>query len=137
MKKTFLTTFVITLCLIAGSQAVHAQGYRQPIHIPFDFSVKNGVFEAGDYTVELVASHILMIRDRTGKPVATVTTIPTPRKQIPESSALVFTRYGGDYFLSKAFWAGNPLGEELPKSKAEMLLVSKQKQGTTMALTQK
>jgi hypothetical protein len=137
MKKRFLTTFVITLCVLAGSQPVRAQSYRQQIHIPFDFTVNNGVLEAGDYTVDIVANHVLRIRDQAGKSVAAVLTIPTIRMQTPELSELVFTRYGSEYFLSKAFWAGSPAGEELTKSRSEILLASKHGPRTTMALVQK
>jgi len=137
MKKSFLTTFVITLCVLAGSQPVRAQGYRQPIHIPFDFTVNNSVLEAGDYTVDLVTNHVLRIRNQAGRSVAAVLTIPTIRRQTPELGELVFTRYGSDYFLSKAFWAGSPAGEELPKSSFEVRLASKQTPSLTMALVQK
>ena len=136
MKKSFLTTFVITLCVLAGSQPVRAQGYRQQIHIPFDFTVNNSVFEAGDYTVD-VTNHVLRIRERAGRSIATVLTIPTIRKQIPEMGELVFTRYGSDYFLSKAFWAGDAAGEELTKSRSEVLLAAKKGPRVTIALVLK
>ena len=138
MKKIFLkVTVALTLCVLAGSGQARAQEYRQPIHIPFDFTVNNRLIEAGDYSMERVAHDVLMIRDRAGRPVTSILTIPTTRKRIPEKSELLFNRYGSDYFLSKAFWAGNSSGQELPKSKPELQLASKQKPRVTMSLVRK
>jgi hypothetical protein len=136
-KKCLQIVLALTMCILAGAQLSIAQGYRQAIRIPFDFTVNDQLIEAGDYTVELLAHAVLLIRYPDGRPITSVMTHSATLNQIPEKSTLVFNRYKNDYFLSKIFWAGFSGGREVAFSQRETLLAAKHAPRTTVALNEK
>jgi hypothetical protein len=122
MKRQLFPLFMFALVTFGiGCESSAAQDYRQPIHIPFDFTVNDNVLKAGDYTVQLASNCILQIRDASGRLTTAVMTIPTVKSRRPEKSELIFNRYGDNYFLTQAFWGGYSTGRQLPQPKLEGL----------------
>src|SRR5262245_25071200 len=116
ISKRTLAAFSVAIVL-AGSAFGLASALKA--HIPFDFRLGNKTLEAGDYIVRVVHGSSLSIESLNGDRSAVSLTIPAQAPGHLSDGQLVFTRYGGDYFLSRAFWPGYDSGVELPKSNAE------------------
>src|SRR5262249_34683820 len=93
------------------------------VNIPFEFSVKNEVLPAGEYTVGYLSQGTLVIRSADGSVARVFSTMATLSSKTRNESSLVFHRYGDQYFLSTIWTAGNDTGRELFKSRAERELI--------------
>jgi hypothetical protein len=136
-RKSFRIFSALMLWVVAGSGLLSAQSYRQPVHIPFDFSLNDRLLPAGTYSIELIAQTVLLIRDSHGAFVTSVMTIPAGTREIPQKSQIVFTRYGDEYFLSRAFFAGYSTGRELLKSSNEVLAAARYNTRTKVSVVEK
>src|SRR5262245_2017411 len=117
ISKRTLAAFSVAIVL-AGS-VFGQQSVALKAHVPFDFRLGNKTLEAGDYILRVVHSSSLSIESLNGGRSAVSLTIPAQAPGHLSDGQLVFTRYGDEYFLSKAFWPGYDSGLELPKSNAE------------------
>jgi len=106
MKKRFIqicSLFVLVVGLTAAAQAQKANRYEASV--PFDFSVGNKTFAAGDYAFglnnPLAYQSSLTIRElKSGKTQVVIIT----REQADDfsnTSQLVFNRYEDRYFLTE------------------------------------
>ena len=126
-KQAFMILTTLSLFITLSAVSVYAQSdMRLNVNIPFEFSVRNKVLPAGEYTVTQRvqnAENNLLIRrvDRTASDV--FLTIPTRAGTTPNESKLVFNRYGDQYFLSEVWMRGNDTGHELGKPHAEQKLI--------------
>jgi hypothetical protein len=123
-KQAFMILMTLSLFITLSAVSVYAQSdMRLTVNIPFEFSVRNKVLAAGEYTITQRGQNSLLIRrvDHTASDV--FLTSPTPAGTTPNESILVFNRYGDQYFLSKVWTSGNDTGHELGKRRAEQKLV--------------
>jgi hypothetical protein len=104
--------------LTLGSVA-HAQHAEQVIKadIPFEFSVGNQVFPAGNYSLVSTAPALLDLRDARGHILVRVLTNSVETQQVPVSPALEFYNEGSRYSLAQVWKENNSIGQELPQSK--------------------
>src|SRR5882724_8339426 len=113
-KQAFMILMTLSLFITLSVVSVYAQSdMRLNVNIPFEFSVRNKVLPAGEYTVSQRvqnAQYNLLIRrvDRTASDV--FLTIPTRGGTTPNESKLVFNRYGDQYILSEVWMRGNDTG---------------------------
>ncbi len=115
MRKLFFTLGAIGLFTVAA----FAQNYPVKARVPFEFSAAGIQFSAGEYTIEPHSlPSILRIRDEAGHIKAFLQVTSTSRSNGVEAPALVFNRYGDQYFLSRV-WNMGSNGSELMKSKIE------------------
>lgn len=128
------------MTIIAASASAKAQSleYRLTANIPFDFSVADQKFSAGEYWISRAqlsqGDTILQIRSTDGRTNAVGLTIPTGSRRPADEGSLVFHRYGNEYFLSQVWAEGSSTGRELPKSHAERELARKAKNNQIAAL---
>ena len=124
MKKQAIKTFVL-LSLLLSVSAIYVNAQTKTlirnVEIPFDFSVGNKTFPAGVYSVTSVNQEKIMLRLRSGDGRETIHIITSPvqAKQTPETSKLIFRRYGETYFLSQIWESYNEQGRQLAKSRTE------------------
>lgn len=101
IQMSWLVGLLVVLAFSAEAQM--AQKYRA--NIPFDFSVGNKSFAAGEYIIERtnpgVSHSALVIRDAKSGRAKIFQIIETSGNERPEVSKLVFNRYENQYFLAE------------------------------------
>jgi hypothetical protein len=128
MKNTRLTS-ILSSSLIAGALTIGSLASTQlalaqsetalaEVNIPFAFQTTNQTLPAGKYRIDRESTHLIRLEGpgRTGGFVMTYDAI---KNQAPDHGALVFDRYGDKYYLRQIWTAGNNVGNECPKSRAE------------------
>jgi len=124
MKKQ--ASMILTLSLLAMMAATSGNAQSDmhfEVNVPFEFSVGEKTLPAGEYTVSCGAHDLLIIQsvDRLSSQMSI--TISTQAGRARDESSLVFHRYGDRYFLSTIWTAGNYIGHELRKPRAERELI--------------
>lgn len=113
------------LVLLTFTSAL-AQSDRQTIiHIPFNFTVGEKVFSAGEYVIapnRKDSSTVWVIRHKDGSGATFVLTRPVYSVDPQEKTKLVFHRYEDLYFLTEVWSAGSETGREIQISDREKTL---------------
>jgi len=115
---------LVAALLVAGTIGTTTAHTFESIHVdvPFDFSDGSTVFAAGKYTILPVGINStagILITSDDGK-VQGIQLCFNARVGSPkDETALVFHRYGQQYFLFQVWTAGDSNGLELPKSPTE------------------
>ena len=108
------------LALTAEAQSVNGVSIRA--NIPFAFSVGDKVLPAGEYRIQQVnpSSDLALLQIATANGEALVLVRVRPiHAQSTDQTALVFNRYGSNYFLSTLAIEGATDAWRTPKSRAE------------------
>ncbi len=121
MKKLSLSILVLVLAgLMVGTASAQLTRLVFTIDVPFPFMVGTTTLPAGHYYVSGSPNHdLIWIKSEDGKSVGLTLAIPAVSARPAESSALVFNRYGNDYFLAKVLEAGDSTAAQMAKSKRE------------------
>ena len=126
-KQAFMVLTTLSLFVTLAAVSAYAQSdMRLNVNIPFEFSITNHVLPAGEYTVSQLPQNgqkILVIRSVDCSLHEMFLTLSTQARTTPNQSALVFHRYGDQYFLSKVWTGGNDRGHELGETRAELKLI--------------
>ncbi|HEX8734610.1 MAG TPA: hypothetical protein VF721_04755 [Pyrinomonadaceae bacterium] len=137
MKKTVTQLFlliVLTMGLVGITRAASASEYRA--HIPFDFTVGEKSFRAGDYSITFAnltsSQRRLIIRSADGKEAALVVVMPKETTKQLKNSVLVFDVSDDRYSLAEI--KTNQLSAELYQTKSEEKL-AKNSPRVELALT--
>ena len=113
------------LVLLTVSSALGQSDRQTIIHIPFNFSVGEKSFSAGDYVIarnKRESDTVWVIRHKDNHGKVMLLTRPVRANDTPENTKLVFSRYEDVYFLT-AFWiAGTDTGREIQISDKEKAL---------------
>lgn len=92
--------------------------------IPFEFSVANRTLPAGEYTVKAGPNAgSILVRNDKGKGAVTVFAQPTNPNLEAKKAALVFRRYGNQYFLARVIHTDGSYGRKIAMSKTERRLI--------------
>ena len=113
-----LSGLVLGLGLILSALPGHAlDPARVNITVPFDFTVGDNQFKAGDYIIEsLLDKRVLMLRSKGGDVKQMVLTLPieTPTKTtLGNHEHLLFLHDGDRYSLSQVWFHGDEGGRDL------------------------
>ena len=116
--------WILALTLIVTSGMALAQRLGGPgmvAQVPFEFVVANKIVPAGEWSVssENMSSTILTIRNSEAKVGLLSQSMMDDTKHAAASYALVFKRYGDQYFLSAIRLEGSKITYRLPESRAE------------------
>ena len=86
-------------------------------HIPFEFTVGNKTFPAGDYSITQPTQRVLAVRDDRGHMIATVF-VHDVESRGPMSTLLRFKLVDGQYSLAEV-WSqdGSSTGQQLAQAK--------------------
>jgi hypothetical protein len=128
MKKQSLRIFLMfSLLTVLAALSVHAQSSNvQTANIPFEFSVGDKTFPAGEYSVSRLNPQsdkaALAIKSADGRMSKIVLTMPVQAGRAQEKATLVFSRYDKQYFLAEVWTPADNTGLELPKSRSERTL---------------
>ena len=97
------------------------------VAIPFDFIVNGKTFPAGNYEIRRISDSPegLIIQNANEKrDHAMFETEPVETMKIPNTSEIVFHRYGDSYFLAEVLTGGEETGQELAPTRTERRLRS-------------
>jgi phosphopantothenate synthetase len=137
MKTGIIQLFLfigLTFGLVGAAQAQTASEYRA--HIPFDFTVGEKSFQAGDYSIAFAnlttSQRRLIIRSVNGREAALVVVMPKETVERLNKATLVFNLYEARYSLAGI--KTNQLSAELYQSKSEARL-AKNSTPVELALT--
>lgn len=128
MKRTIIALSIAMAALLMPSVVSHGSGQFEvtlTAKIPFGFTVCREQLAAGTYTIKHPpgSGHTLVVKgeDNRSVDIACVSTIQSAK---PATEAkLIFNRYGDQYFLAEAWWAGDTVGHALVKTEKEQALI--------------
>jgi hypothetical protein len=130
--------FAVTLMVLSGIAAaqVMSSSARIAAQVPFEFVVANKIVPAGDWVVQTgtMDGKTLTIRNTDAKLNLFAAASPTENKQNAAECALVFERYGDQYFLSGIKLQGSKIAYNLPESRAEAELRAQNMAATEVIL---
>ncbi|HYR82459.1 MAG TPA: hypothetical protein VE422_00115 [Terriglobia bacterium] len=134
MTKILRLFFCLAVPLVLAT-AASAQAGALVVKVPFDFYVDNTPMTSGTYVVRLTDNRqILQLNGQdTHKGVFSMSN-PASSPAAPNKNALVFTRYGNQYFLSEVHWAEGRIARQLLKREAE-IEIAKRFTGTQITAT--
>jgi hypothetical protein len=128
MKKQSLRIFLMFgLFAVLAATSIQAQSSNaQTANIPFEFSVGDKTFPAGEYSVTRLNPQsdkaALAIKSADGSMSKFVLTMPVQAGHAQEKATLVFSRYDKQYFLTQVWTPADNTGLELRKSRSERSL---------------
>jgi hypothetical protein len=121
ISKVTLLSAILLVTLAASAQGQTLQ-YRVKANIPFDFTVGDKALPAGKYSIgrtHRADDLVLSIADVRGRTKAIRLTTAALTKHPREKAALIFHRYGNQYFLFQVWPAGGEVGRQFPQSAQE------------------
>jgi hypothetical protein len=125
MKKKQWQVMGFLAALLTASTAVGQSNYRDTIaDIPFAFTVGNHTLPPGRYTVTRLSEQALKIVNSQNQ--GTFALNNRVEGRAPDSSKMVFHRYGNAYFLSEIWVSGSRTGTKVVRSRLEEELAGKQ-----------
>jgi len=139
MKNHALKVFAASaIFLMIMGAAVYAQSEpRVIVNIPFAFTAGRQTLPAGEYTIERTSFNdpdLLLFRNQDTRASLFLLVEDTQAMRTPERTELVFNEIGDRYFLSKIWVAGEDIGREVPKPRAERELERSQTSHMTKAV---
>ena len=145
MKKEVVKGFtkfglLAVMIMIAAGTSAKAQSleYKLTANIPFDFTVADKKFQAGEYSFDraqqTAGDTIVRVSSADGHAKINRFTIPFVRLTSKNKGMVVFHRYGNEYFLFQVWPAGATTGRALLKSRSERDVVRKAHDNVGMAM---
>ncbi len=145
MRKEVAKGFVkagllVVMLMIAAGTSAKAQSleYKLTANIPFDFTVANKKFQAGEYSFsraqQAAGDMIVRVSSADGHQNINRFTVPVIRLTPSDKATLVFHRYGDEYFLFQVWPSGATTGRVLLKSRSERDVVRNVQDNVGMAM---
>jgi hypothetical protein len=127
MKHVKLAVLMMLVALSGLATAQMIGSTRIATKVPFEFVASNKIVPAGEYLVQAATADrkTLMLSNVVAHLGVFLPALSTESKVDATHYALVFTRYGDQYFLSGIKLQGSKIGYRLPESKAEVELRAK------------
>ena len=122
IKRLTMLSLVSMFTLFAAVASANAQLiHRVRAKIPFNFSMGDKKFQAGQYTFSRFSpdGKIMLVSSVDANTRIFQSTIGTEVLTARNESRLVFHRYGDQYFLEQIWTAGERRGTEVPESRSE------------------
>jgi hypothetical protein len=122
----FLTLVAAAALLVAS--VAEAQSAPKVIEatIPFDFTVANRVFPAGNYSFVTTVPNFLQLRDSRRHTLLTTLTLPVEATSTLAAPKLHFYTAGSQHFLVGIWQEGNRDNQRLSPSKQDLELARQQ-----------
>ena len=131
LRKMILGVFVVLVVTISQGQI---GGEVLKVKIPFNFNVGTQAFPSGEYSLKPLLPHTMVLRNQAGQTLTNITTNSVQSSEVPRTVKFVFNGYGGQYFLTQIWKAGDSTGQELAKSSVEIEMARKYPAGEQIAL---
>jgi hypothetical protein len=126
-----LIACALTVGSLASSQFASAQAPLAEVNIPFAFQTPTRALPAGIYRIHRRSDHLILL-EGAGSARGFVITNDAIQSHASDRSVIIFDRYGDKYFLHQIWTAGNEVGVECSKGRAESVEAkTKQPPGST------
>ena len=123
LKAVMMLGFIAAFTITSAVSSAAAYSFNTvKADIPFDFTIGNRVFHAGKYTLRPVTTDtnpVIQIRSEDGQAFRMFLTNSAVASEPKDQTALVFHRYGNQYFLYQVWTLGDTIGIQLSKSGLE------------------
>jgi hypothetical protein len=117
MKRNMIGALTILVVALAITVPMVNAESKAKADVPFAFTVSQSSLPTGTYTITVLNSNEIQIRnDQTNKTVFVIAMREESVK--PQTPRLTFHKYGDRYFLAEA-WCGSGTGIEIPASEME------------------
>lgn len=133
MKKLIARILIplsLTVLLLAGAATAQYEQRTFKVSTPFEFSVNDKVFPAGDYTVVRATPSRVELRDSQGRVLASVITHSVESQTAPRFSKLAFSTADGGHALTQIWLENERVGYELASPKTATIAARRQSHGT-------
>jgi hypothetical protein len=128
--KSVIARTLVSLLLGVGTlgSTVHAQSIERSIKatIPFEFSVGDKTFPAGNYRLVSTAPAFLQLRDAAGHSLATVLTNSVQSLNATATPKLQFLSEGGHFRLAQVWQGSYHSGQQLQSRKPQTKIAKRQ-----------
>lgn len=118
MKQFAAIALFAVASTFGAAHASAQQAYQLRVDVPFDFTVSNKVLAAGHYTILPVRDDLIEIQNQNGQTTVLSAAYPNSGPS-QHSAALVFNRYGNEYFLRQVDAGAAAVSDDLPLTKSE------------------
>ena len=122
-KAATILSLVVALTITFAAVPAAADSFGSiRVDVPFEFSAGHSVFPAGKYTIQpagVISKGVIRITSEDGKTSGVLLTISAESIESKDETALIFHRYGDQYFLFQVWVVGDTIGLEIPKSSTE------------------
>ena len=125
MKSMIASTTSLMAVVLLFTAAGYSQFSRQIVlkgDVPFEFNVGKKVLPAGEYVVERVAPHILVLRDGNNHVLTSFVATPVVSATIRSTPGLRFESVGNRHVLTQIWPSGVTTGYELATPKRAVFL---------------
>lgn len=115
----WMLPLTVLLCGLMSAQSLTSSTAKA--QVPFDFMVNNKIIPAGECVISGAGmdGQVLLIRNSEARKSAMSLSSHEISSKPAEGTALIFTRYGSQYFLSSIRLEGSSVSYAFPASKAE------------------
>ena len=120
--RSSLLAFAVGVLASTSSAVAQSSSTTVKAVIPFAFQVGSQHMPAGTYDIDLMSPQQVLLRGP-GHKGGFVMVHSAEVLQAPNTSTIVFDRYGNKYFLRQIWQAGATEGLECPKGRAEKAAV--------------
>lgn len=120
MQRIFRIVTLVVATVLLSAVAVPAQQSSFLLFkadVPFEFSIQNHTYPAGQYFIQRISSNTLVLRDSDSKLLAAIATTPLQDIKLHLTPSLKFRMEGDRHVLAEVWQAGNNGGYELPHPK--------------------
>jgi len=122
--KSFATSLLscaLAIGVLASAPAAAAQSSTTTVKVdvPFAFRTASQMMPAGIYRIDLLSDHTILLRGAGSHAATFVMVHSAIASKTPSKGAVVFDRYGNNYYLHQIWTPGDDSGRECSKSKAE------------------
>lgn len=122
--KSFATSLLscaLAIGVLASAPAAAAQSSTTTVKVdvPFAFRTASQMMPAGIYRIDLLSDHTILLRGAGSHAATFVMVHAATASKAPSKGAVVFDRYGNNYYLHQIWTPGDDSGRECSKSKAE------------------
>jgi hypothetical protein len=119
-----LTPLVLIVLSTAGPALAQYQARVAHVNVPFDFSIGDKTFAAGNYSIVRTAPDQLDLRDSHGRVLTSFITHSVQTRDVWTLARLEFSTAAGGHALWQVWLEGDSFGNELPAPKAAAVVAS-------------
>jgi hypothetical protein len=117
-----LRSALVALTVLLMATAAHAQSTKVTATIPFNFVAGDRADPAGDYSFNNDGTVLRVANTQSASDAGNILSHACQKAEPPQSTKVVFSQMGGEYFLRQIWVSGNSWGRELPRSESEIRL---------------
>jgi hypothetical protein len=125
LTRRMLTPLFLAVLLLGGIASAQYVPHIVQVKVPFEFTVNEKVFPAGEYSIVRTAPGRLDLRDARGYQLVSLITHFAQSLEQSASTKLQFSTEGGGHALTQVWIKGDRIGNELAAPKKATVLATR------------